>query len=297
MKIKFLLLLILLLIISLVILYSPKKYFFQKGLKEILFTSGADNVLLLGKPGSGYYGADNTDSMILASIQKDKLFLIYIPRDLIIKDGQKLYKINSLAELNKQNTLFREIEKITGLSVDNYIEYDLYFVKNLVNSIGGIDVYLKKPIIDAVSGFALNAGKQHLNGEWVEFVIRSRYAWEGDFFRMGNQAEIIKALRQKIQSLPKEDVLKLIQVFRVNKSHYQTNLNQLEILEFLARVEKVSPSQIKEIIPDFNTGLWSDGNFKIALNGYGGTAYGLIPKEGIDQYFMIQKFIKESQAQ
>jgi len=56
-------------------------------------------ILILGKPGWGYIGGENTDTIILAHFnpQKKKIHLISIPRDLLVldKDGY-LVKINSL---------------------------------------------------------------------------------------------------------------------------------------------------------------------------------------------------------
>jgi LCP family protein required for cell wall assembly len=285
------------LLVMLLIASVPKKYFYQDGWQRLFSLERDENILILGKPGFGYYGGENTDSMIVMNIKNDRVFLIYIPRDLIIKNGQHLYKINSLSALNKRDVLLEEVEKITNLRMDNFIEYDLYFVRKLVDAVGGIDVEIKKPVIDAVSGYTLLPGQRHLNGEWVEFVLRSRYAYEGDFFRMKNQFEIIKALERKIKILPTEDMLKLTKVLEANKKHYQTNLSPLEILNILAKIEKTDLNKITEIIPGFGTNLWQDGQFQIGLDGYSGLAYGLIPREGVGRYFMINKYINNEIAE
>ena len=293
MKIKILFLSILILFIFLLVsLSSPKKYFFQQGFKNMMSIGGARNILLLGKPGFGYNGGENTDSLILLNIEGNSAFLIYIPRDLILKNNNEQYKINSLIALSKEKELLREVEKVTGLSVNSYIEYDLYLARKIIDSVGGIDVRLSSPVVDAVSGFALYSGSHHLNGEMAEFVLRSRYARDGDFFRMKNQFEVIRALKQKVQSLPREDVLKLIKVLNANNRHYQTNLNPLDLLGFLADMEKVDFGKTKKIILGFETKLWVDGSYKISLGkGYSGRAYGLVPKEGIGQYGEIRNYI------
>lgn len=274
----------------------PKGYFYQQNqIKSEEFTAAnSQNILLLGQPGPGHYGADNTDSIILVQLRAEGAHFIYVPRDLIVKLDGQLYKINSLFLLNRQRELLQEVARLTNLPVKHYIVFDLQVVKKIIDAVGGIDIEIKRAVVDAVSGYTLAPGRHHLNGNLAEFVLRSRFAFEGDFFRMSNQLEIIKSLLGQIESLSRTDMLKLVQVVQEQKRHYQSDLNPLELLEFLSRFQKIPPTNIHGIILGFDTNLWNDGNFNITLNNYQGRAYGLIPKEGVGQYFKIRTYIGDA---
>ncbi|KKS19239.1 MAG: Transcriptional regulator [Parcubacteria group bacterium GW2011_GWC1_41_7] len=272
----------------------PNTYFYYKGFDQVFAYAGVENILLLGKPGAGYYGGENTDSIVLLSIRNNGIALVYIPRDLVVQIGDATYKINSLIPLGKQDELLREVSKFSGMHVDRYFEFDLALVRKLIDSTGGIDVTLQRPVVDAVSGFTLPAGKHHLNGEWAEFVIRSRYAPEGDFFRMKNQVAILKALGQELQTMPKDKTLSVLYTIESSKQHYHTNLKPVEIVDLFSKLQKASQYAITEAIPDFQSGLWKDGSIRIIVEGGYGNAYGLYPKEGIGDYTNVRAFIRDT---
>lgn len=278
------------------ILLMPKGYFYQQNINqdEFFVPDDSQNILLLGQPGPGYYGAFNTDTIILVHLKANKAYLVYIPRDLIVKLNGQSYKINSLFSLNRRQELLQEASRLTGLAVAQYIVFDLHVVKKIVDAVGGVEIEITRPVIDAVSGYTLSSGRRHLDGNLTEFVLRSRFAFEGDFFRMGNQLEIIKALLGQIESLSREDMLKLVQVVQAQKSHYESSLGSLGLLEFLSKFQKISPTNINGIILGFDTGLWNDGSFTVTLDNYQSRAYGLIPKEGIGQYFKIRTYINNA---
>jgi len=53
----------------------------------------------------------------------------------------------------------------------------------------------------------------HLDGDQVDFIIRNRYAPQGDFFREENQHLIVKSLLEKFLSLNLIDKTRLITRF------------------------------------------------------------------------------------
>lgn len=248
-------------------------------------------ILILGKPGENYNGANNTDTIILLHLDrsKNKIYLISIPRDFLISESDgKLTKINSLYGNKKTDLLLQKIEEITGLKPQGYIVFDLTFVKQLTDFLGGIDLTIENPIVDAVSKFSLAPGKYHINSEWAEFIIRSRYAPEGDFFRIKNQHQFIFALWQKIHSLPKKDFLSLIRFIFTERKHWETNLNITELYKLWSEVKAYNTENFSSIVLNFATGLLQDGLFLTRR----GKEYGILPKAGVVKYEEIKSWLQ-----
>jgi len=98
------------------------------------------------------------------------------------------------------------VQTVTGLTVNDYLLLDLDGFKGFVNSIGGIDVNVKRPIPIAghensagqqvgVKGY-IQPGRRHLNGYLALWYARSR-SDSSDYDRMQRQRCVISALSQQ----------------------------------------------------------------------------------------------------
>lgn len=249
------------------------------------------SLLLLGKPGPGYIGSENTDSIIVVyyNFNKNTLFLIPIPRDLIVYDENGyLRKINSLYPKKEISLLLKKISNFTGLEIKNYIAIDLSLVIKLIDKIGGVEVVLDQPVVDAATLYSIPAGKQNLNGYLAELVLRSRYNHEGDFFRIKNQLKIISALKDKFNNLDLGQKLSLIQFLEENKYHWDSNLNKNEILSFSLKIKDQKDLKIVPIVITLNTGLLVSDYF---LLNNGDQMYGIYPNGGIDNFEKIKIYL------
>jgi LCP family protein required for cell wall assembly len=257
-----------------------------------LFSSGDFSLLLLGKPGPGYIGSENTDSIMVVYYSKknNKVFLIPIPRDLIVKDENgNLEKINALYEKKKVNLLLRKAEEFTGLRIKNYLAVDLKLIISLVDFLGGLEVDLDEPVTDAVTLYTILAGKQKLNGDLIELVLRSRYHSEGDFFRQKNQIKVIIALKNKINLLSPEEKLSLMKFLEDKKYLYQTNMSKQELLSLALKIKDLKNLEIEPIILSTKNGLLSSSYFNIYNTE---NVYGLYPSSGIDNYDKIKFYFQ-----
>jgi LCP family protein required for cell wall assembly len=257
-----------------------------------LLSPGDFSLLLLGKPGPGYIGSENTDSIMVLyySEKNNKVYLIPIPRDLIVKDENgNLEKINALYEKKKINLLLKKAEEITGLRIRNYLAVDLRLVISLIDFLGGLEIDLDEPVTDAVTLYTIPAGRQKLNGDLIELVLRSRYHPDGDFFRQKNQIKVIIALKNKINSFSSEEKLSLIK-FLENKQHlYQTNMSKQELLNLAMKIKDLKNIEIEPIILSTKNGLLVSGYFNIYNTE---NVYGLYPSSGIDNYDKIKFYFQ-----
>jgi LCP family protein required for cell wall assembly len=257
-----------------------------------LFSPGDFSLLLLGKPGPGYIGSENTDSIMAVyySQKNNKVYLIPIPRDLIVKDENgNLEKINALYEKKKINLLLRKVEEYTGLRIKNYLAVDLKLITSLVDFLGGLEIDLDEPVTDAVTLYTIPPGRQKLNGYLIELVLRSRYHRDGDFFRQRNQIKVIMAFKNKINSLSSEEKLSLMKFLDSKKYLYQTNISKQELLSLAMKIKDLKNLEIEPIILSTKNGLLSSGYFNIYNTE---NVYGIYPSSGIDNYDKIRFYFQ-----
>lgn len=286
----------------------------KEGLPLNTNQEGLKNYLFLGIAGEGSRGSYLTDTIIVISInEKNKTInLISIPRDLLVKIPNLSYssKINSLFEIENSlkkktesktfNLVKEKINQITGLNIEEVIVLDLIAVKNIVDQLGGIDIYLEKDVYDPYlvnplnpsQIFYLKAGWQHLNGDMLLKLIRTRYAPEGDFYRMKNQQMMLLALKNKLEELINNlSIISLIQTWQSLSGHYFTSLSYSDLINLFNSFKKIKNYQIKNIIID------SKDSALLISSGYyddkGNYVYSLIPKAGFEDYSEIQKFIHQ----
>jgi len=141
--------------------------------------------------------------------------LLSIPRDLYVEvEGTNIKsKINAVKVLGDQSPekngielLKKTVEDVSGLPINYYVQLDFQGFTKVIDSMGGIDVYLEKEINDPAypdfnhgyDPFYIEAGWHHLDGATALKVARSRHSTMGDFDRIKRQQEIIKAFRQKV---------------------------------------------------------------------------------------------------
>ena len=195
------------------------------------------NILLLGMGGEQNDAPYLTDSIMAASIDPTtgRVMLMSIPRDLVVH--MNLQSPSSRVWTNKINAAYEvpytsiiccvdpqysgrdgggkaaehEVGKITGLTFDKYIGVDFVAFRDIVNTLGGVDVCLSTNLDDYEypnynngyirGGIHYKAGCQHLNGEQALQVARSRHATQpqqsSDFGRARRQQDIMQAIKKK----------------------------------------------------------------------------------------------------
>ncbi len=274
------------------------------------------NMLLLGIAGEGSRGAFLTDTIFVANIipSKKQISMIALPRDLWVKvpNGSTGVKINSLYELENRGKKFskadsyelikEKVEDITGLPMDYIVILDLKGFEKLIDVLGGIDIWLEEDVIDPnlvnphnpSEIFHLSAGWRHLDGALIIKFIRTRYAPNGDFYRIEHQQQIIAALKDKLTKLA--DIWNLISWLKIWQSlsgHVITNLDFNTIWQIFPIVKNISSDQIQYLSitnkpPDellITSTIYDNWNNK--------DIYILIPAKGFEDYEEINNYIQE----
>lgn len=258
------------------------------------------NILLLGMGGEGHEGALLTDTIMVVSIKPDSgdVAMISIPRDLYISlDGKVYQKINSLhayGEVRKSglgiDLVSQAVEKITGLPVDYYLRLDFVGFEKIIDTLGGVDVYVEQSFYDpqypgpnyGYQTVSFKKGENHMNGDQALKYVRSRHgivldgqgSESSDFARAKRQQKVLAATKDKAFSLktilnPK----KLSDILTVLGGHIKTNIKPEEIFPMIEMAYNLNIQNVAHaVIDDKESGLLYA---KITRQG----AYVLLPKD------------------
>jgi|GEM_PF-1187315 len=286
-----------------------------------LFHKSPISLVVFGVAGKGHNGAGLTDTIVVAYFNPDKnrLSLISIPRDLWISDGTTHFKINEALERNEIDVAFARIGDITGIVPHGYAVVDLNTVKQAIDDLGGVDIVLTQPATDWVSGYTMSAGMHHLTGDDAVWLIRNRYAPNGDFFREQNQQNIVKEAFAKFKQLPTQSKIAFIGKYILQEgllSHANIDVSQLVPYVLSGGVENIS---MQSITFDFSTGLLKTDSIPIISAGSLPTEQNilssttasssvvatttppsisvLIPTAGMDNYAAMRVYVQARLAQ
>lgn len=192
------------------------------------YNGHAINILVMGSDsrhgqGNQGYGADEgqrSDTTLIVHISKNRehVEIVSIPRDTLVtiprcerKDGSVYYgaknqQFNSAfamggGDINDAEgglaCTWKTVELMSGLTIDEAVVVDFNGFKNMINALGGLDVYIDKPINDPHgSGLIINEiGCRHMNGEDALSLARVRSGIQGgdgsDLQRINRQQRIM----------------------------------------------------------------------------------------------------------
>lgn len=239
------------------------------------------DVLILGTNGA------HTDTIMIASINEDKekITLFSIPRDLYV-NGRR---INSYYTYYGIDQMQRMVESVVGLKIDNYVQVDLNGFVEVVDSLGGIDIYVDKAIYDGTypnanggyDPYSIEVGHHHMNGAEALKYARTRHA-DSDFGRAARQQKVLAALQIKTEQLDGVmDMKQLAELMQVGLSNTTTDLSLLDLVSFYYDYQDY----------DLVTGfvLTSSNYLHSFINESG--AYTLIPRSG--NFNQIQEVISD----
>ena len=203
---------------------------------------GADrtNLLVMGYGGGGHDGAYLTDSNLVISLipNSHHTSLISVPRDLWVTYPQgsaQHTKLNALYTMASNgnahpvaggDAVAAKISVVTGLNVKYWMTINFAGFRDLINSIGGIDINVQTPFnacYPANDDANVNPnwtvvdfkkGVQHMDGETAIRYARAReplavcgkgvsenQAQLSDFARSQRQQDIIKAALAKVKQV------------------------------------------------------------------------------------------------
>jgi LCP family protein required for cell wall assembly len=163
------------------------------------------NVLLMGTTDEGL-----ADTIMLASFDPEKQVadIISIPRDTYYERPgyrSELLKINSIAHKGPEEMARAVHEVLLGIPINYYAIINYDGVKNIIDSIGGVPMNIKKDMRYTSKSqdlyINIKAGEQVLDGDKAVQYLRFRSGYvNGDLGRVEAQQEFVKsAIKQAME--------------------------------------------------------------------------------------------------
>lgn len=198
--------------------------------------------------------SSRSDTMLLVRFQPEdnSLKLLSIPRDSRVRFPNGRYdKINSANAIGGVPFVKEVIQdNFEGITIDKYIRVTTNAFKDLVDLIGGVEVYVPMDMkyTDKTQGLYidLKEGKQTLNGDEAEQFSRFRHDSLGDIGRVQRQQMLLKALRKKLQS--PQGLFKIPQAIHLLQNEIDTDLTSAEIYNLAAFGLSVDKENVRMVM-------------------------------------------------
>jgi anionic cell wall polymer biosynthesis LytR-Cps2A-Psr (LCP) family protein len=301
-------------------------------------------ILLAGYGGPGHDGAYLTDTLMVAHIDKKtkKVVLFNVPRDLWVKVPSKDPKSNTHSKINAlyQMALFPEdypnipkeyqgkdnaptflkkvITEVTGFEVDYFVGIDFGGFRQLIDTLGGVDVNVRTTFTDyeypidgheddpcgkkdteledavkqateePVLAFPcryetlhFDQGPIHLDGETALKYARSRHSLQdgSDFGRAARQQQVIEAVKDKVFSIT--FIPKILPLIDTLSNNIRTDISASEMDNFIGQAASANDYKITNYVMSTDEVLMND----VSADGQ----YILVSKDGLDKWNIVKK--------
>ena len=132
------------------------------------------------------------------------MLMTSIPRDYYVKLANcgKKDKLTHSALYGGTENSIKTIEDFLDINIDFYARVDFQSVIQLVDALGGIDIYSDKAFIPYTDhGIKIPKGNVHMDGRMALAFARERYTYQsGDQHRTENQQAVLQAIIKKAVS-------------------------------------------------------------------------------------------------
>lgn len=247
-------------------------------IESVCGASPTMTILLSGVASENYmFGLADSVRLVRVDFQSQKVTVLALPRDLWVSipgassHGVEFGKLNQAYFYGTEGMgyfdgsgygsglLAHTLQENFGLEVDNYMAVNIYSFRQIVDGIGGIDVYFPGPVYTKWFGepkLFLKSGFQHLDGKQAEKVVRTRIEI-GDFGRIQNQTLVLKAIAAKMMTL--SGIAQLPDLVNRLGKYILTDLSPSDISKLICLAGKIDAKEdiIYETLPEeLLTGEW-----------------------------------------
>ena len=169
-------------------------------------TSKPFNVLISGSDSRGGFDENGRSDVIMVATVNPKthtILLTSVPRDFYVTtacdagDGCMQGALDKITHtgIHGTNTTKRTVEQLLGIEINYTFKVGFDTVTELVDILGGVDVYVEPGYAVHTSYLNVNEGINHLNGEQALTFARERYSYtEGDRQRTKNQQQVLMGI-------------------------------------------------------------------------------------------------------
>lgn len=193
-------------------------------------------------------GNGNADTIMVMTydVPNQKIGVISIPRDTVVKTTRKMPKINA-AYGQGIDVLRSEVSTLVGFPIDFTLTVDMEAFVKLVDAVGGVefDVPIEMYYDDPAQDLSIHymPGLQTLQGQQALEVVRFRKNADGtgypdsDIGRTRTQQQMLKTLAGKVISW--NNIFKVKEFVNIFSNYVETDLGLRDMLYFANEASKV----------------------------------------------------------
>ena len=206
-------------------------------------TSKPFNILISGSDTRGGFDENGRSDVIMVATVNPKtstILLTSVPRDFYVTtacdaaDGCMQGALDKITHtgIHGTNTTKRTVEQLLSVEINYTFKVGFDTVTDLVDALGGVDVYVEPGYAVSTSTFSVHEGVNHLNGHDALEYARERYAYtEGDRQRTKNQQQVLMGI---VNEATKPSVItKYASIMDAMANTFSTTMSNEEISDLI----------------------------------------------------------------
>ncbi len=232
-------------------------------------STNTDTIILVRIPNNGRSATAISvprDSYVLApGLGKTKINGVYGQ----VKEAKRVGLVESGAPLDEaeargteagREALIKTVADLTGVTVDHYAEVGLLGFALITDALGGVNVCLKEPVFEPMSGADFPAGWQRLTGPQALSFVRQRHDLpRGDLDRVVRQQAVMAALAHQVISA--KTLSSPARLDRLQQAIQRSVVlsSGWDIVDFMKQLENLAGGNVAfATIPVLDEAGWSD---------------------------------------
>jgi len=213
------------------------------------------NILFLGVDASenpkDLWTGTRTDTIILVNFdpKSKSVNALSIPRDskVYLPRDNGVNKINAAHAIGGVEMTKRTIEDTLGVHIDRYILVHDSAVKEIVDAMGGVDIYIEKPMHynDYSGNLHINftKGEHHLDGQQAVEYLRFRHDALGDIGRTQRQQWLMRSVLNTLKQ--PSTITKIPDIIAVAKKYVKTDMSFYEMSQYAGMLKHVDLDKVE----------------------------------------------------
>jgi LCP family protein required for cell wall assembly len=157
--------------------------------------------------GTGNAEGERTEVIALTRLDPttDEIRVLSVPRDTLVErcDGSSgrvnaAFGIGEREGIGGLTCVVETLRDWLGVRIDHVAKVDFRGFVDIVDAVGGVELYIEEPMQDRRANLDLEAGCQRLDGADALAFVRARHV-DDDFGRMQRQQRFVEKLRDELE--------------------------------------------------------------------------------------------------
>src|ERR1700739_4511726 len=232
-------------------------------------STNTDTIILIRIPNNGRaptaISLPRSSCVAAPALGKTKINGVYgqtreAKRASLVKAGDSAQDAMAQGTEAGRDALIKTVADLTGVTVDHYAEIGLLGFAMITDALGGVDVCLKEPVFEPLSGADFPAGRQRLNGPQALSFVRQRHDLpRGDLDRVVRQQVVMASLAHRVisgQTLSSPATVRRLEA-AVQRSVVISA--GWDVMDFVQQMQKLAGGNVAfATIPVLDEAGWSD---------------------------------------